>query len=163
MTETVMPKEVTEALKAEYVAPFVAYLCHDSCTDNGALYEVGAGYIAKQRWQRSAGHQYDVANLTPESIRDSWSKVGDFSTGATNPESNQEMMAVVMTNLENKSKAKPAAPAKAVTIIVRRFIAGSSVYSRTLSAETMSMRSIRRRTTAALAAAEASTAIAAVA
>jgi len=114
MTETVMPKEVTEALKAEYVAPFVAYLCHDSCTDNGALYEVGAGYIAKQRWQRSAGYQYDVANLTPEAIRDSWSKVGDFSTGATNPESNQEMMAVVMTNLENKSKAKPAAPAKAV-------------------------------------------------
>jgi NAD(P)-dependent dehydrogenase (short-subunit alcohol dehydrogenase family) len=56
MTETVMPKEVTEALKPEYVAPFVAYLCHDSCTDNGALYEVGAGYIAKQRWQRSAGH-----------------------------------------------------------------------------------------------------------
>lgn len=31
MTETVMPKEVTEALKPEYVAPFVAYLCHDSC------------------------------------------------------------------------------------------------------------------------------------
>ena len=50
MTETVMPKEVTEALKPEFVAPFVAYLCHDSCTDNGALFEVGAGYIAKQRW-----------------------------------------------------------------------------------------------------------------
>ena len=55
MTETVMPKEVTEALKPDYVAPFVAYLCHDSCTDNGAMFEVGAGYIAKQRWQRSAG------------------------------------------------------------------------------------------------------------
>lgn len=50
MTETVMPKEVTEALKPDFVAPFVAYLCHDSCEDNGALYEVGAGYIAKQRW-----------------------------------------------------------------------------------------------------------------
>jgi len=29
MTETVMPKEVVDALKPEYVAPFVAYLCHD--------------------------------------------------------------------------------------------------------------------------------------
>jgi len=65
-----MPKEVTEALKPEFVAPFVAYLCHDSCADSGALYEVGAGYIAKQRWQRSAGVQYDVATLTPESVRD---------------------------------------------------------------------------------------------
>ena len=50
MTETVMPKYVTDALKPEFVAPFVAYLCHESLTDSGALYEVGAGYIAKQRW-----------------------------------------------------------------------------------------------------------------
>lgn len=50
MTETVMPKEVTEALKPDFVAPFVTYLCSDQCTDNGALYEVGAGFIAKQRW-----------------------------------------------------------------------------------------------------------------
>jgi hypothetical protein len=50
MTETVMPKEVVEALKPEYVAPFVAYLSHSDCVDSGALYEVGAGYIAKQRW-----------------------------------------------------------------------------------------------------------------
>lgn len=50
MTETVMPKEVTQALKPDFVAPFVAYLCHESCEDSGALYEVGAGYIARQRW-----------------------------------------------------------------------------------------------------------------
>jgi hypothetical protein len=70
MTETVMPKEVVNALKPEFVAPFVAYLAHDSCKDSGALYEVGAGYIARQRWQRSAGVQYDVDNLTPEVVRD---------------------------------------------------------------------------------------------
>lgn len=29
MTETVMPKEVVDALKPEFVAPFVAYLSHD--------------------------------------------------------------------------------------------------------------------------------------
>jgi (3R)-3-hydroxyacyl-CoA dehydrogenase / 3a,7a,12a-trihydroxy-5b-cholest-24-enoyl-CoA hydratase / enoyl-CoA hydratase 2 len=50
MTETVMPKELTEGLKPEYVAPFVAYLCHDSCKENGSLFELGAGYIAKLRW-----------------------------------------------------------------------------------------------------------------
>jgi hypothetical protein len=50
MTATVMPAEVVEMLKPDYVAPFVAYLCHESCNDNGGLFEVGAGYIAKQRW-----------------------------------------------------------------------------------------------------------------
>jgi NAD(P)-dependent dehydrogenase (short-subunit alcohol dehydrogenase family) len=55
MTETVMPAEVTQALSPAYVAPFVAFLCHESNEDNGGLYEVGAGFIAKQRWNRSAG------------------------------------------------------------------------------------------------------------
>jgi len=102
MTETVMPKEVVNALKPDFVAPFTAYLAHDSCMETGGLYEVGAGYIAKQRWQRSAGHQYDVDALSPEAVRDSFGKVTQFEQGATNPTTNQEMMAVVMNNLEAK-------------------------------------------------------------
>jgi len=50
MTATSLPKEVVEALSPSYVAPFVAYLSHENCDDNGALYEVGAGYAARQRW-----------------------------------------------------------------------------------------------------------------
>ena len=111
MTATVMPAEVVEALKPDYVAPFVAMLCHESCQDNGGLFEVGAGYIAKQRFQRSAGVQYPVGALTPEAIAAQWNKVGDFSTGATFPESNQEMMEVIMTNLEKVKEQAAAAPA----------------------------------------------------
>jgi len=69
MTETVMPADIIQALKPEYVAPFVAYLVHESCEDNGALYEVGAGFVARNRWQRSAGVQYDIDKLTPESVK----------------------------------------------------------------------------------------------
>ena len=47
MTATVMPAEVVDALSPGFVAPFVAYLAHENCADNGGLYEVGAGYIAK--------------------------------------------------------------------------------------------------------------------
>lgn len=50
MTETVMPKEVLEILKPEYVAPLVAVLCHENCPESGSLIEVGAGFIAKERW-----------------------------------------------------------------------------------------------------------------
>lgn len=119
MTATVMPAEVVEALKPDYVAPFVAYLCHDSCEDNGALFEVGAGYIAKQRFQRSAGVQYEVKGLTPEKIAAKWSQVGDFGKGATNPESNQEMMEIIMTNLETaKDSASSVATAQPSTGLV---------------------------------------------
>jgi hypothetical protein len=75
MTETVMPKEVSDTLKPEYVAPFVAFLCHESVPDSGALYEVGAGYIAKQRWNRSEGVQFDPEKLTIEGIAAKWPQV----------------------------------------------------------------------------------------
>ena len=107
MTKTVMPADVVEALKPEYVAPFVAFLSHESCEDNGALFEVGAGYIAKQRWQRSAGVQYTIEKLTLEAIAAQWEKVGDFDNEPTNPEGAHEMMGIVMENLQ-EAKAKKA-------------------------------------------------------
>lgn len=112
MTATVMPAEVIEALKPDYVAPFVAYMAHESCEENGSLFEVGAGYIAKQRWQRSEGVLHNVKNLTPEAVAKDWAKATSFETGATFPESNQEMMEVIMVNLE-KQKEEAEAAAKA--------------------------------------------------
>ena len=47
MTATIMPENFLKIIDPKLVAPFVAYLCHDSCTDNGGLFEVGAGYVAQ--------------------------------------------------------------------------------------------------------------------
>jgi 3-hydroxyacyl-CoA dehydrogenase/3a,7a,12a-trihydroxy-5b-cholest-24-enoyl-CoA hydratase len=55
MTETVMPPKMVEALKPDYVAPLVLYLCHEATQENGGLFEVGAGWMAKLRWQRTKG------------------------------------------------------------------------------------------------------------
>ena len=50
MTKTVMPQELVDALRPEYVAPLVALLVHEQCPDQGALFEVGGGYVCKNRW-----------------------------------------------------------------------------------------------------------------
>ena len=50
MTKTVMPDELIQALKPEYVAPLVAMLAHEKCPGTGDLYEVGGGYVCKNRW-----------------------------------------------------------------------------------------------------------------
>lgn len=39
--------DLVEALKPEYVSPLVLYLCHESCEENGSLFELGAGWIGK--------------------------------------------------------------------------------------------------------------------
>lgn len=107
MTETVMPKELVEALKPEYVAPLVALLVHDTCPENGSLFEVGAGYICKNRWQRSAGVLFSTEELTPEAVSQRWNEIVDF-TNATIPTSNQDMMEVIVKNVEAAANKKTA-------------------------------------------------------
>lgn len=91
LTQTVMPDNLVNALKPEYVAPLVLWLCHEDCKENGGLYECGAGWFSKLRWQRTEGAVLRRKNLsmTPEEVRDNWSKIVDF-TNATNPSSIQE-------------------------------------------------------------------------
>lgn len=50
MTESVMPKEALANLKSTYIVPLVAYLCHETCEENGSIFELGAGWISKLRW-----------------------------------------------------------------------------------------------------------------
>ena len=53
MLETVMPPDVLAMVKPSNIVPLVAYLSHDSCTENGSVFEVGGGFVAKLRWQRA--------------------------------------------------------------------------------------------------------------
>jgi hypothetical protein len=34
-------------IKPEYVAPVVAYLCHDDCSETGAVFEAAGGWASK--------------------------------------------------------------------------------------------------------------------
>ena len=60
---------LVEALKPEFIAPLVLYLCHESCEESHALFEVCAGWVAKVRWQRSEGVVLRDAttDISPES------------------------------------------------------------------------------------------------
>ena len=102
LTETVMPPDVLKNLKPEYVSPLVAFLCHESNTDTGGIYEVGMGWIGKLRWERSAGAGLNLNDVSAENVAAAWEKVCDFSEGATHPSNTQEAMMGPMSNLQNK-------------------------------------------------------------
>uniref|UniRef100_A0A3Q4HKL7 Hydroxysteroid (17-beta) dehydrogenase 4 n=1 Tax=Neolamprologus brichardi TaxID=32507 RepID=A0A3Q4HKL7_NEOBR len=86
LTETVMPPDLVASLKPEYVAPLVLWLCHEQCQENGGLFERTQGYIVRQRNQ----------SMKPESIRDHWEKICDF-TDATKPANIQVPLHGVLT------------------------------------------------------------------
>jgi multifunctional beta-oxidation protein len=99
MTATVMPKEQVDALKPEFVAPLIAVLAHESCPENGSLFEVAAGYICKDRWSRSNGVLLAPDMITPENVLSNWSKIVDFSN-QTYPTTSEEFFGNIVTNLE---------------------------------------------------------------
>lgn len=107
ITETVMPADLLAALKPEMVAPYVAYLCHSSCKETGSLFELGAGYCAKVRLERSPGVllKVDDGSFTADAVKAALSKAQDFSAKIEYPES---MAEVDWMGLVKKSKTLPA-------------------------------------------------------
>jgi (3R)-3-hydroxyacyl-CoA dehydrogenase / 3a,7a,12a-trihydroxy-5b-cholest-24-enoyl-CoA hydratase / enoyl-CoA hydratase 2 len=103
LTETVLPKEITDALKPEYVSALVAYLAHESCEENGGLFEVGGGLMAKLRWERTEGKLFKLGKaLTPEQVQKAWPVITDFAK-ATHPTDITSSMQPILGNLQSKS------------------------------------------------------------
>jgi len=111
MTRTIMPEEMVQAFKPDYVAPMVVLLCSDKCPDpTGGLFEVGSGWQGRTRWQRTKGHGFPIdVKLTPEAVLKEWESVITFDKNADNPESAQDSLKSIMGNMSNTSKkeAKP--------------------------------------------------------
>ena len=85
MTETILPKNVLERLSPELVVPLVVKLCAEESTENGSVFEVGAGWFSKLRYQRSQGLVLNPENgISAEDVANNWDTVCDF-TGASNP------------------------------------------------------------------------------
>ena len=107
MTRSVMPEELVQAFKPEQVAPMVIALCSDRVPhpSTGGLYEVGSGWHARTRWQRSGGHGFPIdVSLTPEAVSRTWNEIVDFEDGRSDhPEDSMDGVKSIMRNMENKA------------------------------------------------------------
>jgi len=100
MTETVLPPNLIEALKPELVSPLVARLCHESNDETGGLYEVGGGFFAKLRWERSTGKTFRVGRaISIEDVDAAWKDITQFDQ-TTHPEGVAASMQPIIENLE---------------------------------------------------------------
>jgi len=101
LTETVMPKEMVDALRPEFVMPLVLKLCDENSRETGGLFEVGAGFVAKLRWERSKGKSFSVTDgFSPEDINDAWADITDF-TDTDHPATLAESNLAIIRNLKS--------------------------------------------------------------
>jgi 3-hydroxyacyl-CoA dehydrogenase/3a,7a,12a-trihydroxy-5b-cholest-24-enoyl-CoA hydratase len=99
LTAPLMPEKMQEVLRPEQVSPLVAQLCHESCDENGGLFEVAGGFMAKIRWERASGARLDPRRpLEPEDVATAWSKITSFSD-STHPADVADAMKPVLENL----------------------------------------------------------------
>ena len=78
MMGTVMSEDAMALLRPECVSPLVAWLSHESCESTGDLFEVGAGWMSRLRWQRSQGAYFNPAGFSIDEVADAWDNVNDF-------------------------------------------------------------------------------------
>lgn len=69
MTATVMPPEVVEKIKPEYVSPVVGYLASEQCELSGAIMVAGGGYYSRAAIVEGKGAFFsEPEKVTPDDI-----------------------------------------------------------------------------------------------
>lgn len=91
LTEGILPPPILEMLKPEFVAPLVLYLCHESCTKSGGLFECGGGWAAELRRERAVGGIFMGPNspVSIENVQNAFGKITGFDD-VTYPETSSD-------------------------------------------------------------------------
>jgi putative sterol carrier protein len=77
----VLPPEVFERLKPEFVAPMVLYLCSEGCEENGMIFNAGMGFFNRAAIVTGPGMLVGDGKTvpTPEEIHKNWMAVNSLS------------------------------------------------------------------------------------
>ncbi|VDO63208.1 unnamed protein product [Heligmosomoides polygyrus] len=105
LTQTVLPESLLDALKPEYVTPLAVYLCHESFTESGKVFEAGAGWYGTLKYYRSAGEV--IPHATVEDIKNNWSHITDMKD-AKHIESMRDQMSDLMGAMADVDSTAPA-------------------------------------------------------
>ncbi|HQQ25936.1 MAG TPA: SDR family NAD(P)-dependent oxidoreductase [Syntrophales bacterium] len=115
LTEDVMPPDLFEKMKPEYVAPLVLYLTSDRCPVSGRIYNAGMGYYGRAAVVTGPGTVIgDGAIPRPEDVADHWNEITSLKGGKEYGQLN-DLMGDVLQAFQAPKKAEPAASSSAAS------------------------------------------------
>lgn len=75
MTKNVLPPQVYDHLKPEYISPLVAYLCSEHCKESGMIFNCMGGWYSRTAIMCSDGVILDKKEVTAEDIMANWDRI----------------------------------------------------------------------------------------
>jgi 3-hydroxy-3-methylglutaryl CoA synthase/NAD(P)-dependent dehydrogenase (short-subunit alcohol dehydrogenase family)/putative sterol carrier protein len=97
LTEDVMPPDLFERSKPEFVAPLVMVLCSEACEESGAIFNSGLGYYSRATILTGPTVQLGDQDHppTPEQIHDNWEKINSMDEAREFKEANSAIFALI--------------------------------------------------------------------
>jgi len=80
MTEDIMPPDLVDKVKPEFVAPLVLYLCSDKCAETGMTFNAGMGLFNRAAVVTGPGAVVGDGKTppSPEDIHRQWAAINDL-------------------------------------------------------------------------------------
>jgi 3-hydroxy-3-methylglutaryl CoA synthase/NAD(P)-dependent dehydrogenase (short-subunit alcohol dehydrogenase family)/putative sterol carrier protein len=97
LTEDVMPPDLFERSKLEFVVPLVIVLCSEACQESGSIFNCGMGYVNRAAVLTGPAVQLGDQNHppTPELIHENWGKINSLDGAREYKEANSAVFALI--------------------------------------------------------------------
>jgi putative sterol carrier protein len=117
LTEDVLPPEMLEKLKPEFVAPLVLYLSSNGCQESGMILNAGMGYFNRVAMVTGPGAAVGDGSRIPtlEEIHQNWDAINDLGEAVEFPNVTASM-GPILDAFTLKKKDAPSDPGDALTV-----------------------------------------------
>ena len=97
LTQGILPPDLSDQLKPEFVAPLVLYLCSEQCPVSGGVYNAGMGHYSRAAIVSGPGAWVGDEGeiLTPEAVAARWKEILSLEGGQAYPDANAALMSML--------------------------------------------------------------------
>ncbi|MBI9082457.1 MAG: SDR family NAD(P)-dependent oxidoreductase [Desulfobacterales bacterium] len=110
LTEDILPPDLLDKMKPEFVAPMVVYMCSDECKPSGEIFNAGMGYYNRAAIMTGPGVQLEGDELpSVEMIADNFDAINSLAGAKELGDANAALMDLMTPPPPPEAKKAPAA------------------------------------------------------